>query len=187
MFFSACILTFIISLGKLKLTFNLTQTIIIFFLIELENEYNSKLKKDFFLLLKSVPLSYYFFSCSMFISKLFFFFQPYDPKRSCWVPVSEGGFMEGVIDSAEGDKVSVKIEKEKRVLKKDQVQQVNPPKFEKCEDMSNLTYLNEASVLHNLKARYYSNLIYVSTYLVGAYFTSIYLLLLKLKFLHIFS
>ena len=73
--------------------------------------------------------------------------------------------MEGVIDSAEGDKVSVKIEKEKRVLKKDQVQQVNPPKFEKCEDMSNLTYLNEASVLHNLKARYYSNLIYVSTYL----------------------
>ena len=74
--------------------------------------------------------------------------------------------MEGVIDSAEGDKVSVKIEKEKRVLKKDQVQQVNPPKFEKCEDMSNLTYLNEASVLHNLKARYYSNLIYVSTYLL---------------------
>jgi myosin heavy chain 6/7 len=33
------------------------------------------------------------------------------------------------------------------------VQQVNPPKFERCEDMSNLTYLNEASVLHNLKAR----------------------------------
>ena len=47
-------------------------------------------------------------------------------------------------------------------MKKDQVQQVNPPKFEKCEDMSNLTYLNEASVLHNLKARYYANLIYVS-------------------------
>ena len=67
-----------------------------------------------------------------------------------------------MIDSAEGDKVSVKIGNEKKVLKKDQVQQVNPPKFEKCEDMSNLTYLNEASVLHNLKARYYSNLIYVS-------------------------
>ena len=40
--------------------------------------------------------------------------------------------------------------------------QVNPPKFEKCEDMSNLTYLNEASVLHNLKARYQAKLIYVS-------------------------
>ena len=89
-------------------------------------------------------------------------FQPYDPKRSCWVPVKEGGFVDGVIESTDGDKVTVKVEKEKRVLKKDQVQQVNPPKFEKCEDMSNLTYLNEASVLHNLKARYYANLIYVS-------------------------
>ena len=93
---------------------------------------------------------------------LFHLLQPYDPKRSCWVPIPEGGFVEGVIDSAEGDKVSVKIGNEKKVLKKDQVQQVNPPKFEKCEDMSNLTYLNEASVLHNLKARYYSKLIYVS-------------------------
>eukprot|EP00093_Oithona_nana_P007633 07633.XXX_2586_1239_1 [CDS] Oithona nana genome sequencing. len=87
--------------------------------------------------------------------------KPYDPKRSCWVPLKEeGGFVEGVIDAAEGDKVTVKIGKDKKVLKKDQVQQVNPPKFEKCEDMSNLTYLNEASVLHNLKARYYANLIY---------------------------
>jgi len=35
-------------------------------------------------------------------------------------------------------------------------------KYEKTEDMSNLTYLNEASVLHNLKQRYYNRLIYVS-------------------------
>lgn len=89
--------------------------------------------------------------------------QPYDPKRSCWVPVKEGGYVDAVIDSTDGDKVTVKVQGgEKKVLKKDQVQQVNPPKFEKCEDMSNLTYLNEASVLHNLKARYYANLIYVS-------------------------
>lgn len=40
--------------------------------------------------------------------------------------------------------------------------QVNPPKYEKCEDMSNLTYLNDASVLYNLKQRYYHKLIYVS-------------------------
>lgn len=39
---------------------------------------------------------------------------------------------------------------------------MNPPKYEKCEDMSNLTYLNDASVLHNLKQRYYAQLIYVS-------------------------
>lgn len=40
--------------------------------------------------------------------------------------------------------------------------QVNPPKYEKSEDMSNLTYLNDASVLYNLQQRYYNKLIYVS-------------------------
>ena len=45
-------------------------------------------------------------------------------------------------------------------FKKEQVAQVNPPKYEKCEDMSNLTYLNDASVLNNLKQRYFIKLIY---------------------------
>lgn len=49
-----------------------------------------------------------------------------------------------------------------RNFKKDQLSQVNPPKFEKSEDLAHLTYLNEASVLHNLKQRYYSKMIYVS-------------------------
>lgn len=44
-------------------------------------------------------------------------------------------------------------------FRKDQLSQVNPPKFEKAEDMADLTFLNEASVLHNLKQRYYSKLI----------------------------
>jgi len=47
-------------------------------------------------------------------------------------------------------------------VKKDHIEQMNPPKFEKIEDMANLTYLNEASVLYNLRARYGSGLIYVS-------------------------
>ena len=49
-----------------------------------------------------------------------------------------------------------------KTFKKDQVQQMNPPKFEKCEDMSTLTYLNDASVLHNLRQRFYKDFIYVS-------------------------
>lgn len=44
---------------------------------------------------------------------------------------------------------------------------MNPPKYEKCEDMSNLTYLNDASVLWNLKARYVNQLIYVSCWLAN--------------------
>ena len=39
---------------------------------------------------------------------------------------------------------------------------MNPPKFERLEDMANLTYLNEAAVLHNLKSRYCNGFIYVS-------------------------
>lgn len=52
-----------------------------------------------------------------------------------------------------------------RNVKKDLLQQVNPPKYEKAEDMSNLTYLNDASVLHNLRQRYYAQLIYVSIHI----------------------
>ena len=48
-------------------------------------------------------------------------------------------------------------------LKKEQILQVNPPKFDKMDDMSNLTYLNDATVLWNLKDRYYNQLIYVSS------------------------
>jgi myosin heavy subunit len=49
-----------------------------------------------------------------------------------------------------------------KTFKKDDIQQMNPPKFEKIEDMANMTYLNEASVLYNLKSRYSSGMIYVS-------------------------
>lgn len=47
-------------------------------------------------------------------------------------------------------------------MHKDEIQKMNPPKFEKVEDMAELSFLNEASVLHNLTSRYYSGLIYVS-------------------------
>ena len=44
----------------------------------------------------------------------------------------------------------------------DDVQKANPPKFNKVEDMAELTVLNEASVLFNLRDRYHADLIYVS-------------------------
>ena len=47
------------------------------------------------------------------------------------------------------------------------IQRMNPPKFSKVEDMAELTCLNEASVLYNLKDRYYSGLIYVSLETIG--------------------
>ena len=49
---------------------------------------------------------------------------------------------------------------QKNTYKSEEVGQVNPPKFEKCEDMANLTFLNDASVFWNLKVRYVNKLIY---------------------------
>jgi len=86
--------------------------------------------------------------------------KPYDPKKSYWVPDGDGGFLEGILESEAAGKAVVTVNHEKKTLKKEQIQQVNRPKFEKCEDMSNLTYLNEASVLHNLRSRYQAKLIY---------------------------
>ena len=47
-------------------------------------------------------------------------------------------------------------------MRKEHLQQMNPPKFEQAPDMANMTFLNEASVLNNLRSRYESLRIYVS-------------------------
>ncbi|XP_055948532.1 myosin heavy chain, muscle-like isoform X1 [Argiope bruennichi] len=87
--------------------------------------------------------------------------KPYDGKKMVWVVDEKEGYVLGLIKETKGDMCTVEIEgQENRVVKKDLLQQVNPPKYEKAEDMSNLTYLNDASVLHNLRQRYYAQLIY---------------------------
>ncbi|XP_025075677.1 myosin heavy chain, muscle isoform X9 [Pogonomyrmex barbatus] len=87
--------------------------------------------------------------------------KPYDAKKACWVPDEKEGYLLGEIKATKGDIVSVGLPGgETKQFRKDQLSQVNPPKFEKAEDMADLTYLNEASVLHNLKQRYYAKLIY---------------------------
>lgn len=47
-------------------------------------------------------------------------------------------------------------------VKDDNVFPMNPPKFDKIEDMAMMTHLNEAAVLYNLKERYAAWMIYVS-------------------------
>ena len=42
--------------------------------------------------------------------------KPYDPKKSCWVPEKgTGGYLEGLIESVDGEKVSVKLNESKEV------------------------------------------------------------------------
>ncbi|KAL9957068.1 hypothetical protein ACROYT_G038658 [Oculina patagonica] len=82
-------------------------------------------------------------------------------KKLVWIPDDEHGFVAASVKDDKKDAVVVELEGGKRkTVNKDDIQKMNPPKFEKVEDMADLTCLNEASVLHNLKDRYYSGLIY---------------------------
>ena len=86
-------------------------------------------------------------------------------KKLVWVPAEKSGFEAGSLKEESGDECVVELADSGKKVKvnKDDIQKMNPPKFSKVEDMAELTCLNEASVLHNLKERYYSGLIYVST------------------------
>lgn len=85
-------------------------------------------------------------------------------KRLVWVPHEEQGFSPAFLREDRGDEWVVQMQDSGKTMafSKDDVQKMNPPKYDKVEDMAELTCLNEASVLHNLKERYYSGLIYVS-------------------------
>ncbi|MBW0481798.1 hypothetical protein O181_021513 [Austropuccinia psidii MF-1] len=47
-----------------------------------------------------------------------------------------------------------------RSIKFDLLEKMNPPKFDRVEDIGELTFLNEPSVVHNLRQRYESKMIY---------------------------
>ena len=87
-------------------------------------------------------------------------------KKLVWIPHEGIGFVAASIKKDRGDEVEVEIVDtgKRELVSKDDIQKMNPPKFDKEEDMADLTCLNEASVLHNVKERYYSGLIYVRTY-----------------------
>ncbi|NXX47753.1 MYH9 protein, partial [Tricholaema leucomelas] len=83
-------------------------------------------------------------------------------KKLVWVPSEKNGFEAASLKEEVGDEAIVELAENGKKVKvnKDDIQKMNPPKFSKVEDMAELTCLNEASVLHNLKERYYSGLIY---------------------------
>ncbi|XP_035259192.1 myosin-9-like isoform X1 [Anguilla anguilla] len=83
-------------------------------------------------------------------------------KKLVWVPSERLGFEAGSLKEETGEECLVELADSGKKVKvnKDDIQKMNPPKFSKVEDMAELTCLNEASVLHNLKDRYYSGLIY---------------------------
>jgi len=83
-------------------------------------------------------------------------------KKLVWVPHENTGYVAASMKRQQGEEVEVELVEtgKRKMVAKDDMQKMNPPKFDKVEDMANLTCLNEASVLYNIKDRYYSGLIY---------------------------
>uniref|UniRef100_A0A663E8K3 Myosin heavy chain, skeletal muscle, adult-like n=1 Tax=Aquila chrysaetos chrysaetos TaxID=223781 RepID=A0A663E8K3_AQUCH len=87
--------------------------------------------------------------------------KPFDAKTSVFVAHPKESFVKGTIQSRESGKVTVKTEGgETLTVKEDQVFSMNPPKYDKIEDMAMMTHLHEPAVLYNLKERYAAWMIY---------------------------
>ena len=87
---------------------------------------------------------------------------PSEPdRRDVWVPDKTQGYIAAYVVREEGEQsvcclaTGVTVSVPTATLS-----EMNPPKFDKAADIAELTHLNEASVVHNLRQRYFSNLIY---------------------------
>ncbi|XP_042563825.1 myosin heavy chain, fast skeletal muscle [Clupea harengus] len=90
--------------------------------------------------------------------------RPFDAKTAYFVVEKDEMYLKGVLQSREGGKATVKTlcHKVSKVLtvKEDDIHPMNPPKYDKIEDMAMMTHLNEPTVLYNLKERYAAWMIY---------------------------
>ncbi|XP_061906341.1 myosin heavy chain, fast skeletal muscle-like [Entelurus aequoreus] len=87
--------------------------------------------------------------------------RPFDAKTACFVPDPKDLYIPGVVQKRDGGKATVKTAKNETVTVNDEdCHPMNPPKYDKIEDMVMMTHLNEPSVLFNLKERYAAWMIY---------------------------
>ncbi|KAM9280899.1 myosin-1B isoform 1-T1 [Morus bassanus] len=87
--------------------------------------------------------------------------KPFDAKSSVFVVHAKESYVKSTIQSKEAGKVTVKTEGgEVLTVKEDQIFSMNPPKYDKIEDMAMMTHLHEPAVLYNLKERYAAWMIY---------------------------
>jgi len=83
--------------------------------------------------------------------------------KMAWVADKENAYLKAELVNMAGGKATLKTEDGKEYTMdeaKFEEEQCNPVKFDKIEDMANMTFLNEASVLYNLKQRYEIFMIY---------------------------
>ncbi|KAM9296215.1 myosin-13-like, partial [Gastrophryne carolinensis] len=87
--------------------------------------------------------------------------RPFEAKTNVYCVDPKEMYVKAIVTAREGGKVTVKKEDNTTVtLKEDEIFPMNPPKYDKIEDMAMMTHLNEPSVLYNLKERYAAWMIY---------------------------
>ncbi|KAG8883338.1 hypothetical protein FRB97_006763 [Tulasnella sp. 331] len=86
----------------------------------------------------------------------------FNEKKWVWVPDDKEGYLAGwVINEEEEDgDVVLAAGGDIRRVPLMMLSKMNPPKFDRVDDIADLTFLNEASVVHNLRLRYGSGAIY---------------------------
>eukprot|EP00033_Pygsuia_biforma_P000887 GCRY01001026.1.p1 GENE.GCRY01001026.1~~GCRY01001026.1.p1 ORF type:complete len:1811 (+),score=621.26 GCRY01001026.1:127-5559(+) len=82
-------------------------------------------------------------------------------KSRAWVSDEKEAYVLGDIISESGKTAVIKLDNgEEREISVDKVEYSNPSKFDGVDDLGQLSHLNQPSVLHNLKQRYFQNIIY---------------------------
>uniref|UniRef100_A0A8D3BJB2 Myosin heavy chain, fast skeletal muscle-like n=1 Tax=Scophthalmus maximus TaxID=52904 RepID=A0A8D3BJB2_SCOMX len=86
---------------------------------------------------------------------------PFDAKTSYFVTEPAEMYLKGKLTKKEGGKATVDTLCGKTITVKDtEIFPMNPPKYDKIEDMAMMTHLSEPAVLYNLKERYAAWMIY---------------------------
>ena len=78
-----------------------------------------------------------------------------------WVPDKASGYALAKVLTTDDKVAQVELEEGRRLsVDKDSLLLVNPPRYDRWEDMAEMGELNEATVLHNFRRRYSTNLIH---------------------------
>ncbi|ORZ24355.1 P-loop containing nucleoside triphosphate hydrolase protein [Absidia repens] len=82
----------------------------------------------------------------------------FNEKKWVWIEHKQHGYVRAhIVQESDG---IIEAEMDNGLVTSNQIYPMNPPKFDMVEDMAELTYLNEPSVIHNLTVRYKADHVY---------------------------
>ncbi|KAG8221578.1 P-loop containing nucleoside triphosphate hydrolase protein [Butyriboletus roseoflavus] len=86
----------------------------------------------------------------------------FNEKKWVWLPDEKEGYLAGWVHQEDQETAEIIMSSggEIRRVPLYALSKMNPPKFDRVDDIADLTFLNEASVVHNLRLRYGSGAIY---------------------------